>query len=102
LEQIEQAAGEIEQTLQNSMEREIPSARIGELAMEKLRASTTRPMCALLRFTVSSATSILSWKSFPVCVNKKNRGARRRDTKHRQQAKRQRKGPSHQLQGDGP
>jgi transcriptional repressor NrdR len=38
LEQIEQSANEIEQTLQNSMEREIPSARIGELAMEKLRA----------------------------------------------------------------
>ena len=37
LEQIEQAAGEIEQTLQNSMEREISSTMIGELAMEELK-----------------------------------------------------------------
>ena len=30
-------ADEIEQTLQNAMEREIPTARIGELVMDKLK-----------------------------------------------------------------
>ena len=30
-------AGEIEQTLQNDMDREIPTSRIGELVMEKLK-----------------------------------------------------------------
>ncbi len=34
---LEQAAAEIEQTLQNEMDREIPSTRIGELVMEKLK-----------------------------------------------------------------
>jgi transcriptional repressor NrdR len=38
LEQIDKATGEIEQILQNTMEREVSSARIGELAMEKLRS----------------------------------------------------------------
>ncbi|MEG1774071.1 MAG: ATP cone domain-containing protein, partial [Oscillospiraceae bacterium] len=32
------AVNEIELVLQNSMEREIPTARIGELAMDKLRS----------------------------------------------------------------
>ena len=35
---LEQIAGEIEQTLQNEMDREIPSSRIGELVMDKLKA----------------------------------------------------------------
>lgn len=35
---LEQATDEIEQDLQNTMEREIPSARIGELAMEHLKS----------------------------------------------------------------
>lgn len=35
---LEQAADEIEQELQNTMEREIPSARIGELSMEHLKS----------------------------------------------------------------
>ena len=35
---LERAVDEIEATLQNSLEREVPAARIGELAMEKLRA----------------------------------------------------------------
>ncbi len=34
---LEKVATEIEQTLQNEMDREIPSARIGELVMEKLK-----------------------------------------------------------------
>ena len=37
LSQLENAVVEIEQTLQNSLDREIPTARIGEIAMEKLR-----------------------------------------------------------------
>ncbi len=34
---LERLAGEIEQTLQNEMEREVPSTEIGELVMEKLK-----------------------------------------------------------------
>ena len=34
---LERLADEIEQSLQNEMEREIPSTRIGELVMEKLK-----------------------------------------------------------------
>ena len=34
---LDQIADEIEQTLQNDMDREIPSSRIGELVMEKLK-----------------------------------------------------------------
>ncbi len=34
---LECLANEIEQTLQNDMEREIPSSKIGELVMEKLK-----------------------------------------------------------------
>ena len=34
---LEEIAGEIEQALQNDMDREIPSARIGELVMERLK-----------------------------------------------------------------
>ena len=37
LSQIERAVDEIETALQNAMEREIPTTRIGELAMEKLK-----------------------------------------------------------------
>ena len=37
LAELEKIAGEIEQDLQNSMEREIPSERIGEKVMERLR-----------------------------------------------------------------
>lgn len=36
--QLETAVNEIEAELQNSLEREIPTSRIGELAMEKLRS----------------------------------------------------------------
>jgi len=35
--QIEVAVDEIEQTLQNSMEREVPTVKIGELVMENLK-----------------------------------------------------------------
>ena len=35
--ELERMAGEIEQTLQNEMEREVPSTEIGELVMEKLK-----------------------------------------------------------------
>ncbi len=38
LEVLEHAVDEIEAQLQNSLEREIPAARIGECAMEKLRS----------------------------------------------------------------
>lgn len=34
---LERAAGEIEQTIQNSLDREISSAAIGELVMERLK-----------------------------------------------------------------
>ena len=34
---LEQIADEIEQTLQNEMEREVPSTEIGELVMDKLK-----------------------------------------------------------------
>ncbi len=34
---LEELVGEIEQVLQNQMEREIPSAEIGELVMERLK-----------------------------------------------------------------
>ena len=34
---LEQLANEIEQSLQNEMEREVPSTEIGELVMEKLK-----------------------------------------------------------------
>ncbi len=34
---LERAVDEIEATLQNSLEREVPASKIGELAMEKLR-----------------------------------------------------------------
>ena len=34
---LEQIANDIEQTLQNEMEREVPSTEIGELVMEKLK-----------------------------------------------------------------
>ena len=37
LELLEQKTGEIEQALQNSLEREISTEYIGELVMEKLR-----------------------------------------------------------------
>ena len=35
--QLEDIAGEIEQALQNDMDREIPSARLGELVMDRLK-----------------------------------------------------------------
>ena len=35
---LERAVDEIEAHLQNSLEREVPASKIGELAMEKLRA----------------------------------------------------------------
>lgn len=38
LQELERAVDEIEAQLQNSLEREIPASRIGEYAMEKLRA----------------------------------------------------------------
>lgn len=38
LSQVERAVDEIEAALQNSMEREVPTSRIGELAMEKLKS----------------------------------------------------------------
>lgn len=34
---LETIANEIEQTLQNDMDREIPSAKIGELVMDRLK-----------------------------------------------------------------
>lgn len=34
---LEEMANEIEQVLQNEMDREIPTARIGELVMERLK-----------------------------------------------------------------
>ncbi len=38
LHELERAVDEIEAHLQNSLEREVPAARIGEYAMDKLRA----------------------------------------------------------------
>ena len=37
LESIEKSVDEIESTLQNSLDREVTSVRIGELAMDKLK-----------------------------------------------------------------
>jgi len=37
IEQLEKAAREIEGILLNSLEREVPTSKIGELAMEKLK-----------------------------------------------------------------
>lgn len=34
---LERIAGDIEQTLQNEMDREVPSARIGEMVMDRLK-----------------------------------------------------------------
>ena len=34
---LEQIANDIEQTLQNEMEREVPSTKVGELVMDKLK-----------------------------------------------------------------
>lgn len=47
LAELERIAAEIEQDLQNSMEREIPSERIGEKVMERLR---TVDQVAYVRF----------------------------------------------------
>ncbi|MEG1971638.1 MAG: transcriptional regulator NrdR [Oscillospiraceae bacterium] len=47
LQEIENAAGEIELVLQNSMEKEVPSSKIGELTMEKLK---TIDEAAYIRF----------------------------------------------------
>jgi len=38
LSRLDEIAAEIEQTLQNEMEREVPSSRIGEMVMEKLKS----------------------------------------------------------------
>ena len=38
LEQLEQIANEIEQELQNALEREIPTSEVGELVMKRLQA----------------------------------------------------------------
>ncbi len=38
METIEKAVGEIETTLQNSLDREVTSVRVGELVMEKLKS----------------------------------------------------------------
>ena len=37
LAELDRIANEIEQSLQNEMDREIPTARIGELVMDRLR-----------------------------------------------------------------
>ena len=57
---LESMVSEIEQVLQNKMEREISSAEIGELVMERLNRSTTYPTSVLPRSTASSRISILS------------------------------------------
>ena len=54
---MEEIVNEIEQTLQNEMEREVSSAEIGELVMERLKKWTRSPMCALPPSTASSRTS---------------------------------------------
>ena len=63
---LEQKADEIEQTLQNSLEREVSTEYIGELAPNFLSSTTLRtscapwtrwPTCALPRSTASSRTS---------------------------------------------
>ena len=64
---VEKAVDEIEATLQNSLDREISSLQIGELAMTSLRVSTRLPMCVLPRYTVNSATSTPSWTSSTIC-----------------------------------
>ena len=64
VEVVEKAVTDIETQLQNSLEKEITSGKIGELAMENSRTSTKSPMSALRLSTVSSRTSApLSTKS---------------------------------------
>ena len=60
---LEELVTEIEQVLQNEMEREVSSAMIGELVMERLKRWMRWPMCALPRSTASSRTSIPSCRS---------------------------------------
>ena len=44
---MEEIVNEIEQTLQNEMEREVSSAEIGELVMERLKKVDEVSLCAL-------------------------------------------------------
>lgn len=63
-EQIDQIVDRIEAQLQNSLEREIPSATIGELAMNELRkVDEVAYVRGLRRCTASSATSTPLWTS---------------------------------------
>ena len=54
---LEEIANEIEQVLQNDMDREIPSAKIGELVMDRLREVDEVAMSASRRCTGSLRTS---------------------------------------------
>ena len=60
---LETAALDIEQILQNSLEREVSTGQIGELVMERLNRSTRSPMSALPRSTASSRISTASCAS---------------------------------------
>ena len=54
---LEEIANEIEQVLQNDMDREIPSAKIGELVMDRLREVDEVAYVASRRCTGSLRTS---------------------------------------------
>lgn len=60
---LEQDVSEIEQILQNSLEREVRSETIGELVMERLKRLMRCLMCGLLRYTGSSRMCIALWMS---------------------------------------
>ena len=75
MEQLEKAVSEIEAVLQNSLDREVTTVYIGELAMEKLRASTKSHMSASPPSIGSSRISIRSWMNSQNC-SKKNKKAR--------------------------
>lgn len=55
---LEDAVRDIEMMLHNSLDKEVPSYRIGELAMEKLRAIDEVAMCDLRPYIVSLKISI--------------------------------------------
>lgn len=57
LPKLEEAVDDIEQILQNSLEREVRTEEIGELVMERLKPLDEWPMCASLPSTASSRTS---------------------------------------------
>ena len=70
MDEIDAMVSDIEREVYNSLIKEISSARIGDLVMEKLRSGSSGsiplPMCGLRRCINSSRTSMNSWTSFGI------------------------------------